>query len=75
MIEPAEYWRTAKETLWPLRAGNSAKLAFVTLKVVGGFALWRALKLVNVKKSPSTLVTFGGTKKSEVISASPAITI
>jgi len=39
LIEPAGYWRTAKETLWPLRAGNSAKLAFVTLKVVGGFAL------------------------------------
>ena len=75
MTEPAGYWRTAYETLWPLRAGNSAMLAFKTLKVVGGAARTIALMPVYVKKLPSTLVTFGGTIKSEMMSASPAIAI
>ncbi|KAK7822220.1 germin-like protein 9-3 [Quercus suber] len=58
-----------------LRAGNSANLAFETLKAVGGGARSRILMPVNVKKLLSMLVTFGGTIKSEVISASPAITV
>lgn len=50
-------------------------LAFKTLKVVGGAARTIALVPVYVKKLPSTLVTFSGTIKSEMMSASPAIAI
>ena len=58
-----------------LRAGNSARLAFKTLKVTGGWAMTRACILVNVKKFPLTEVRFDGTMKSEMILASPAIAI
>ena len=75
MTEPAGYWRTAEETLWPFRAGNSAILAFRTLKVVGNGASTRTLMPVKVKTFPSTMVVFGGTMKSEMMSGSPAIAI
>jgi hypothetical protein len=75
LTEPAGNWRTATETLWPVRAGNSAILAFETLKTVGGGAPSRVLMPVNVKKLLSRMVTFGGTIKSERISGSPPITV
>lgn len=53
----------------PLRAGNSATLTFEAVKAVGGLAPTRDLKLVKVNTLPSTLVTFGDTTKSEIISA------
>ena len=75
LTEPDGYCRIAYETLWSLRAGNSAMLALVTLKAVGRGAWIRILMPVNVKKLLSTLVTLGWTIKSEVISGSPAITV
>ena len=66
------------EILCPLRAENSALLAFQAVKVVvlvGGPDLTSVRMLVNVKKLPSTVVTFAGTIKSERISGSPAIAI
>lgn len=70
---PFAYSSTAKETLCPLRAGNSAMLAFNALKVVGGSDPTKERMPVNVKKFPSIMVTFGLVKKSERISGSPAV--
>ena len=76
-MEPGGKKRTSMEILCPLRAGNSALLAFQAVKVVvlGGPDLTSVRMLVNVKKLPSTVVTFAGTIKSERISGSPAIAI
>ncbi|KAJ6984262.1 hypothetical protein NC653_022502 [Populus alba x Populus x berolinensis] len=52
------------------KAGNSAALTFETVKAVGSGA-----PTVNVKTVPPTLVAFSGTKQSETISGSPAISI
>ena len=56
----------------PLRAGNSAKLIFETLKVVVGT---RKSMPIYVKKLASTVVTLAGTMKSERMSGFPAIAI
>lgn len=64
------------ETLCPLRAGNSALLAFQAVKAVvlaGGPDLTSVRMPVNVNKLPSTVVTFAGTMKSERMSGFPAI--
>lgn len=63
--------RIAYETLCPSRAGNSALLAFSTLKaeIVLGENMGR--KPVKVKKLPSGVV-LGGTMKSVRMSGSPA---
>lgn len=71
---PDGNWRTVYETLWPLRVGNSAKVAFNTLKVVGGAPPTRARMPVNVKKFASTVVV-GATMKSLSMSGSPAIAV
>ena len=47
-------------------------LAFMTVKFVGKSPSTRTRIPVNVKKFPSILFMSGGTKKSEVMSASPA---
>nr|POE94133.1 hypothetical protein CFP56_65994 [Quercus suber] len=52
-----------------------AKLAFKTLKAVGGSALTRTRMPVNVKKLPSIVLTLAGTMKSVRMSGSPAFTI
>lgn len=65
------------ETLCPLRAGNSAMLAFQAVKavaLVGGPDLTSARMPVNVKNF-SSFVTFAGTMKSERMSGSQAIAI
>ncbi|KAJ6900860.1 hypothetical protein NC652_026831 [Populus alba x Populus x berolinensis] len=56
-------------------AGNSGMLTFEAVKDVGGLAPTRDRKAVQVNNLPSTFVTFGGTIKSEIISASPDIAI
>ncbi|GLU19165.1 hypothetical protein SLE2022_354290 [Rubroshorea leprosula] len=55
LVVPAGYWRTAKDTLCPIRAGNSSALAFVTLKLVGNGDPRTARMSIKVKKLPSTL--------------------
>lgn len=71
--------RTAYETLWPLRAENSAMLAFKTLKAGGGSVPIIDLKPVNVKKLLSIPVlerlVVAGTTKSVRISGSLAIAL
>ena len=57
-----------------IESRDSAKLAFVTLKTVGKPPK-RARMPVNVKKSPLTSVTLGGTMKSLRMSGSPAIAL
>lgn len=69
---PAGNWRTAKETLWPSRAGNSALLAFVTLKVGGVSSARVRRRAVKVNKFESTEVAFGGTMRSVRMSGSLA---
>jgi hypothetical protein len=50
-------------------------LTFEAVKDIGGLAPTRDRKAVKVNNLPSTFVTFGGTIKSEIISASPDIAI